>query len=546
MPEAFIDEKTRQALKEQFKILDGRVNIEVFIKKNVNEEFNKLVVGLLSEFPRLSDKLVVNINSAGDEGAKRWGVMRFPTVLIQPEKYRIRYTGSPIGEEGRSLIQTILRVSLGESGLSPRSKELLAGLKERRDAQVFVTPTCPYCPGEVLNAFKCAIERPDVVSAECVEAIENLDLARSVNLGGVPQTVVNGVTVSRGLQTEERFVESLLTVREAVEPRAALAPPGPSEEVDLLIIGAGPAGLTAAMYAERSGLKTVVLEKKVVGGLVSLTPVVENWPGFRNIPGAKLMELVGAHARDYADIRENEPVTELKLGRRIEAITPKGRFFGKAVIIATGAERRKLGVPGEDRLAGRGVSYCATCDGFMFRGKAVVVVGGGNSALTDAVFLASVGAKVTLIHRRDMLRAQKRLQDLFASTGSQILWNMVVEEILGGERVEGVVVRELGSGALRTISVDGVFVAIGLDPSSGLARDIGVGVDEYGFIRVDAGMRTNIPRVYAAGDVTGGVRQIVTAVGSGAVAALSAFEDLTDPYWRGTKSRDGGVKVNIR
>ncbi len=538
MPTDILGDETRNALKETFKLLKNNVDIEVFVKKGMNDSFNDIVVALLSEFPNLSDRIVVKINSIGDERATRWGVTRSPTVLIQPERYSIRYTGAPIGEEGRSLVQTILRISLGESGLSPRSKERLAGLKERRHVQVFVTPTCPYCPGEVLNAFKCAIERPEIVSAECVEATENLDLAKSVNLSGVPQTIVNGVTVSRGLQTEERFIESLLALREAAEARPVVGPQGPLVDVDRIIVGAGPAGLTAAMYAERSGLKTVVLEKGVVGGLVSLTPVVENWPGIRNIPGAKLMELIGAHARDYADIREHEPVTELRIGRRIEATTPRGRYLGRAVIVATGAEHRKLGVPGEDRLAGRGVSYCATCDGFMFRGKAVAVVGGGNSALTDAIYLASLGADVTLIHRRDKLRAQKRLQELFAGTGSRTLWSSVVEEIMGKERVEGVVVRELGSGAVRTIPVDGVFVAIGLDPSSGLARDIGVRVDEYGFIKVDGGMRTNIPRVYAAGDVTGGVRQIVTAVGAGAVAALSAFEDLTDPYWRTTKGQN--------
>ncbi|MEM2868975.1 MAG: FAD-dependent oxidoreductase [Thermoplasmata archaeon] len=527
-----ISEENKEAIRKAFSVLSRPVSLDVFIKARENDPFNDLTVALLSVFPKLSDKIMVNINDIGGDKSRRWNVSRSPSVLIEPELFNIRYTGAPLGEEARSLIQTILRVSMRESGLGARSKELLAGLKEKRHIRVFVTPTCPYCPGEVLNAFKCAIEKPDLVSAECVEALENPDLAREVHLGGVPQTVVNGVTVSKGLQTEERFVERVLSVKEWVEPTPAPRPASLEREVDLIVVGGGPAGLTAAMYAERSGLKTVVLEKRVVGGQVALTPAVENWPGFRNIPGAKLMELIGAQVRDYAEVIENEPVLELKVGRKIEALTPRGRYLGRAVILATGAEHRKLGVPGEERLAGRGVSYCATCDGFLYRGKRVAVVGGGNGALTDAIYLSSLGADVTIIHRRDKLRAQKRLQDLFAATKGTILWETVVEEIQGRERVESVRVKNLKSGAVTTIPVDAVFIAVGLVPSSQLAREIGVTVDENGFVKVDEAMRTNIPRVYAAGDVTGGVRQIVTAVGAGAVAALSAFDDLMEPYWR--------------
>lgn len=527
-----ISEENKEAIRKAFSVLSRPVSLELFIKAGENDPFNDLTVALFSVFPKLSDKIMVNINDIGGDKSRRWNVSRSPSVLIEPELFNIRYTGAPLGEEARSLIQTILRVSMRESGLGARSKELLAGLKEKRHIRVFVTPTCPYCPGEVLNAFKCAIEKPDLVSAECVEALENPDLAREVHLGGVPQTVVNGVTVSKGLQTEERFVERVLSVKEWVEPTPAPRPASLEREVDLIVVGGGPAGLTAAMYAERSGLKTVVLEKRVVGGQVALTPAVENWPGFRNIPGAKLMELIGAQVRDYAEVIENEPVLELKVGRKIEALTPRGRYLGRAVILATGAEHRKLGVPGEERLAGRGVSYCATCDGFLYRGKRVAVVGGGNGALTDAIYLSSLGADVTIIHRRDKLRAQKRLQDLFAATKGTILWDTVVEEIQGRERVESVRVKNLKSGAVTTIPVDAVFIAVGLVPSSQLAREIGVTVDENGFVKVDEAMRTNIPRVYAAGDVTGGVRQIVTAVGAGAVAALSAFDDLMEPYWR--------------
>lgn len=300
------------------------------------------------------------------------------------------------------------------------------------------------------------------------------------------------------------------------------------------MIGAGPAGLTAAIYAERSGLKTVVLEKAMIGGQVSLTPVVENWPGVKSVPGARLMEMMAEQARQYTDIHENEQVEEIKIGKKIDIITRQRTYEARAVIVAMGADHLKLGVAGEDRFSGRGVSYCATCDGFLYKDWSVIVIGGGNSALTEALYLASVGAHVGLVHRREELRAEKRLQDMFSTTGSTLIQNTAVEEVMGTDRVTAIRLKDLKTGDIRTLPVDAVFVAIGEQPNSGLAKQIGVLVDEKNYIKVDRNMRTNIPRIYAAGDITGGVRQIVTAVGAGAVAAVSAFEDLGDPYWKKT------------
>lgn len=528
-----LGEDTRKVLREAFESLKDPVVIEVFVQEGQNDEFNGITVRLMRALSELSPKIIVNVNDLKGEKARKYEVSRSPSVLLAPDRYRIRFTGAPVGEEGVSFIQTLLRVSLGESTLTPASKARLAKLDGKRHVQVFVSPTCPYCPGEVINAFKAAIERPDLVSAEAVEATENLDLARKVGLGGVPHTIVNGVTVSKGLQPEERFIENLVAPKPFVERAAgAPAPRGEAVETDVVVVGGGPAGLTAAIYLERSGLRTVVLEKSVLGGQVTTTPVVENWPGVKSIPGARLMELMGAQAREYATIHENEPVLELKVGKRMEAVTPRRTYLARAIVLAMGATHRKLGIPGEERLAGRGVAYCATCDGFLYKDREVVVVGGGNSALTDAIYLHSLGARVTLVHRREALRAEKRLSDLFAQAGRPVVLNTVVDEILGKEKVSSVRLREVPAGNVRTMPVDGVFVSVGEDPVSGLARDIGVGLDDQGFIKVDRGMRTNIPRVYAAGDVTGGVRQIVTATGSGAVAAVSAFEDLGDPYWK--------------
>ncbi|MEC4676971.1 MAG: thioredoxin-disulfide reductase [Nitrospirota bacterium] len=306
-------------------------------------------------------------------------------------------------------------------------------------------------------------------------------------------------------------------------------------EKDLLVTGAGPAGLTAAIYAERSGIKCVVLEKAGIGGQVSITPVVENYPGFERIEGGKLMDLMAKQAALYADIHENEEV--LDINRNSDGFfvvtTDRAEYMVKAVLLATGAVSKKAGIPGEKDFQGRGVSYCAACDGFFFRdSKKVIVVGGGNTAVTDALYLKNIGADVTLVHRRDKLRAEKFLRQGLADNKIRVLLNSMVKEILGDDLVTGVVVENTADGAVTTIPVDGVFIAIGSSPDNALAGKLGVAISDEGYIKVDAGQRTDIPGVYAAGDITGGVKQIVTAVSQGAVAAMSIFEDISNPYWK--------------
>jgi thioredoxin reductase (NADPH) len=288
-------------------------------------------------------------------------------------------------------------------------------------------------------------------------------------------------------------------------------------EFDVVIVGGGPAGMSAGIYARRAGLECVILEKGVPGGQVLTSPNIENYPGFPEIPGMKLMELMADHARRYVDIKEGEEVL---------------RYITRAIVLTTGSTHRKLEVPGEEGMTGRGVSYCATCDGFFYKGREVIVIGGGNTALTDALYLHSIGCEVSIAHRRDTFRADKHLQESVAKNKIQVLWNTVVDEILGKDEVNAVKLRNVKNGTTQVKTVNGVFIAVGEVPSSQLAAELGLDMDAGGFVNVDKSYRTNVPFVYAAGDVSGGIRQIVAAVHGGAAAALSCFEDLMNPYYR--------------
>ena len=418
--------ETRNTLKKKFKELEKPVNLEVFIKTGENDPYNAISAAFCTDLTRLTDKIKTNINQIGDPKSKKYKVERSPSILFNPDEFHIRYTGAPIGEEGKSFIETIMMVSKNESNLTDKSKEMLAELDEERSVMVFITPDCPYCPGQVVNAFRAAIQRPDLIKAECVESTENIDLAQVYEVGAVPHTVINHTNMSKGLQQEEMFIKELITMEpmqrtEAMPGVSEVHEDGRVNEVDLIILGAGPAGLTAGIYAQRSGLKSVVIEKDVIGGQVALTPVVENYPGFTNIGGKKLMDLIFAQAKNYVDIRESEEVSEIKIGKKIEAFTNRGRIIG------TGAGHRKLGISGEEEFNGHGVSYCATCDGYFFKNQKVAMIGGGNSALTDALYLKNLGANVAIIHRRDEFRAEKYLQDSIKRENIPVVWDSVAE-----------------------------------------------------------------------------------------------------------------------
>lgn len=303
------------------------------------------------------------------------------------------------------------------------------------------------------------------------------------------------------------------------------------DNYDLAIIGSGPAGFAAGVYAGRSGLKTVILEKQMAGGQVVTSPSIENWPGEKEISGPDLTMKFRDHAESYVEIREFSEVESVKKENIFTISTPEGEVKAKALIIATGAQHRKLGVPGEEELNGRGISYCATCDGFFFKGKEVLVVGGGSTALLYAIYLNNIECKVNLIHRRDEFRGEKALQEQVEAKDIELILESVVEEFIGDEQLEKVKIRNVKTGEITEIPMGGVFIAIGEIPQNDVAVSLGLDLDEEGYVKVDRRMTTSMPGVFAAGDVTGGLKQIVVATGEGAVAATSAFEELMEPYW---------------
>jgi thioredoxin reductase (NADPH) len=303
-------------------------------------------------------------------------------------------------------------------------------------------------------------------------------------------------------------------------------------DYELAIIGAGPAGFTAAIYAVRAGIKTVVIEKGIGGGLANVSPKIDNYPGFESISGMDLMEKMKQHASKYTEIYFGEEVKKIeKIEDKFKIITNKKTYKTKAVILCMGTEYRKLNAPGEKELAGKGVSYCATCDGYFFKDKKVAVIGGGNSALIEALFLKQVGCEeVFLIHRRNQLRAEKAYEDEAIQKGVKIIYNTHVENIHGNQKVEFLGVHDVITEKKSKISVDGVFISIGEEPQNKLAKELGCKLDEKGFIIIDKEGRTNVKGIYAAGDVTGGLRQVVTACAKGAIAALSSTEVLDKKY----------------
>jgi len=299
-------------------------------------------------------------------------------------------------------------------------------------------------------------------------------------------------------------------------------------EYEVVIIGGGPAGLAAGLYTSRAGLKSHLVECGMFGGQIVNARLVENYPGFpQGISGLELGSLMHQQAIRYGLETINAEVTGLTLGQPYHIFTTEHSFEAEAIIIAAGSEYRKLGIAGEERLLGHGVSYCATCDGFLFRSQEVAMIGGGDAAITDALELSQHAHKVYVIHRRDQLRAAQVLQQrAFAEPKIEFIWDTIVEEIMGMERVNALRLRNVQNHQLSSLEASGIFVAVGLKPNSQHFVNI-VEVNETGHIVTDKLMATSAPGIFAAGDIRGSsARQIASAVGDGATAAISVFKYL--------------------
>lgn len=299
----------------------------------------------------------------------------------------------------------------------------------------------------------------------------------------------------------------------------------PVKTYDVLIIGGGGAGLTAALYTSRAKLSTVLLEKLTPGGQIALTDLVENYPGFpEGITGGEISQRMEEQAKRYGTevLYEEVGGIEKKDGSFVTKTAGDQTFRSRSVILASGASYRNLGVPGEKELTGRGVSYCATCDGAFFKEKELVVVGGGDSAMQEGIFLTRFTTKLTVVHRRDKLRANPLLQERAKQNSKiQFIWDTVVTEVVGDKKVQGVKLKNLKTSQTKDFKTDGVFVFIGHDPNTGFLKGF-IELDEKGYVKTDLKLQTSVPGIFACGEVrAGAVQQLVSCCGEGCEAALA-------------------------
>ena len=305
---------------------------------------------------------------------------------------------------------------------------------------------------------------------------------------------------------------------------------------ELIIVGAGPAGLAAGIYAARSGLKTLIIEEKMAGGTTADAPIIENYPGFSKISGGELAEKMVLQCRQLGvTIHELESAKELMITEKDKIVkTNKTSYTSKAILLATGSHYKEIGINGEKKFKGRGVSYCGVCDGPLFKGKRVLVVGGGNTSATTTLYLSGIVSEVFVVHRREAFRAEQALvKDIQSKKNVKIFWNSEIQEIIGDKLVTQVILNNKKTNEKKALKVDAVFVQIGEAPNNQIVQNSGINLNDKGHIITDSSQQTNIQGVYAAGDLTNHpVKQIGTAVGQGITAALEAYSYIKRPYYR--------------
>ena len=410
------------------------------------------------------------------------------------------------------------------------SKQLKEMLENKKTVLVdFWAPWCPHCL-KINPAYEqIAQQYAGVLDVVKVDMDEDESLWDELNVELIPtlRLYVEGEAVSSIVAPESKAaIDEFLS---------GILPEKKKEFVstvhDMIIVGGGPGGYTAALYAARAGLDTLVIERLSAGGQMALTHQIDNYPGFVDgVGGYELAEQMQQQAERFGAKTQNAEVQSMDLKANPKAIvTSEGTFYGKTIVLATGANPRELGIPKEKELVGRGIAYCAACDGMFYKGKTVVVVGGGNTAAADALLLSRVAKKVIIVHRRDTLRATKIYHDpLMRAENVEFQWNSVVTELLHADKITGVRIKNVLNGEETEIAADGVFVSVGRKPATELLAGQ-VELDDSGYIVAGETTQTSIHGVYAVGDVrTKLLRQVVTAVADGAVAVHMAEEFLAE------------------
>jgi alkyl hydroperoxide reductase subunit F len=543
MPE-LIDEKTRQELLKIFAGLKNPVQLVYFTQEHACAACRDQET-MLKALAEISEKITATVYDLVTDAslAREYRINKVPaTAIISETDYGIRFYGITAGYEFGSLVEAIVMVSQGESGLDPEIEALLKLIDEPVHLEVMVTLTCPYCPKMVHVAHQMALIN-DNIRADMVESSEFPQLVQRYEVNGVPRTIINERPAFEGaLPALDAALEILKTIkpkdyeridaqmREARGERFATVAV-PEKTYQILIVGAGPAALSAAIYASRKNLDVALVGEKA-GGQITNTASIENWLGIPAISGQDLAAAFRDHAERY-------PVAEV-LDMAVESIqqhngefrlkTSGGTTFkSHSIIYCAGKQYRKLGVPGENRFIGKGIAFCATCDAPLFRDKRVAVIGGGNSAFTAARDLLSYAREIHVINILEDFQADPVLiKEVEKARHVTLHPGMQVMEFIGRDRLGGVRIESNDGKERSDLAVDGVFLEIGLIPNTASLKGF-IELNELGEIPTNKDQSTSMPGFFAAGDVTDETeKQIVVAAGAGAKAALSAYKYLQD------------------
>ncbi len=543
MPEV-IDEKTREELIRIFAGLNKPVQLIYFTQEHAcgacRDQEN-----MLKALSEISEKLSVTVYDlvADASLAREYGINKVPaTAIISEKDYGIRFYGVTAGYEFGSLIEAIVMVSQGKSGLDPESAAMLKLIDEPVHLEIMVTLTCPYCPKMVHLAHQMALIN-DNIRSDMVESSAFPQLVQRYEVNGVPRTVINERPAFEGaLPALDAALEILKTIkpkeyeridaqmRESRGERIA-SKADPEHTYQMIIVGAGPAALSAAIYASRKNLDIALVGEKS-GGQITNTASIENWLGIPAISGQDLATAFRDHAQRYP-IAEMLDVAVLSVthdnGVFHIKTSNKDTFRSHSVIYCAGKEYRKLGVPGENRFIGKGIAFCATCDAPLFRDKRVAVIGGGNSAFTAARDLLSYAREIHIINILEDFQADPVLiKEVKKARHVTLRPGMQVMEFIGRDSLQGVRIESNDGKERSDLAVDGVFLEIGLIPNTASLKGF-LELNDQGEIPVKRDQSTSVPGFFAAGDVTDeSEKQIVVAAGAGAKAALSAYNYLMD------------------